>query len=87
MLEVSDGGKCRDFLFEWGMYSLSVPRIFSSVRAIVNLAARRYSIAVNNVFSGTYIPDYGVKQKRHPIPMNMLAHIQTECQKLNDEPR
>ena len=87
MLKASDGGQFRDFLFERGMSSSSVKRIFSSVRAIVNLAIREYGIAVNNVFSGTYIPDDEIKQKRQPIPMDVLVQIQAECQKLNDEPR
>ena len=81
ILEVSDDGKFRDFLLERGMPSSSVKRIFSSMRAIVNLATREYGIAANNVFSGTYIPDDGVKQKRQPILLDVLEQIRAECQK------
>ena len=87
MLELSDGGKFRDFLFKRGMSSSSVKRIFSSVRAIVNLAIREHGIAVNNVFSGTYIPEDELKQKRPPIPMETLRQVQSDCRSLNDEPR
>ena len=37
-LEPADAGRCRDFLFDRGMSSSSVKRVFSSVRAIMNLA-------------------------------------------------
>ena len=36
-LEVSDAGRFRDYLFERGMSSSSVKRVFSSVRAVINL--------------------------------------------------
>ena len=75
MLKVSGGGQFRDFLFDRGMSSSSVKRIFSSVRAIVNLAIREQGIAVSNVFSGTYIPGDELKQKRPPIPMDALRQV------------
>ena len=87
MLKVSDGGQFRDFLFDRGMSSSSVKRVFSSVRAIVNLAIREQGIAVSNVFSGTYIPEDELKQKRSPIPMDALRQVQSNCRSLNDEPR
>ena len=87
MLKVSDGGQFRDFLFDRGMSSSSVKRVFSSVRAIVNLAIREQGIAVGNVFSGTYIPEDALKQKRPPIPMDTLRQVQSNCRSLNDEPR
>ena len=87
MLELSDAGQFRDFLFDRGMSSSSVKRVFSSVRAIVNLAIREQGIAVGNVFSGTYIPEDALKQKRPPIPMDTLRQVQSNCRSLNDEPR
>jgi len=87
MLELSDAGQFRDFLFDRGMSSSSVKRVFSSVRAIVNLAIREHGIAVGNVFSGTYIPEDELKQKRPPIPMDTLRQVQSNCRSLNDEPR
>ena len=87
MLELSDAGQFRDFLFDRGMSSSSVKRVFSSVRAIVNLAIREHGIAVGNVFSGTYIPEDAFKQKRPPIPMDTLRQVQSNCRSLNDEPQ
>ena len=39
-IEISDAGRFRDYLFDRGMSSSSVKRIFSSVRAIVYLHLR-----------------------------------------------
>ena len=86
-LEVSDAGRFRDYLFERGMSSSSVKRIFSSVRAVINLAIREHGLSVTNVFSGTFIPDDEVKKKRLPIPAEDLVKIQQECTALDDEPR
>ena len=86
-LEVSDAGRFRDYLFERGMSSSSVKRVFSSVRAVINLAIREYGLSVTNVFSGTFIPDDEVKKKRLPIPTEALLTIQRECMALDDEPR
>jgi hypothetical protein len=86
-LEVSDAGRFRDYLFERGMSSSSVKRVFSSVRAVINLAIREHGLSVTNVFSGTFIPDDEVKKKRLPIPADALLTIQRECMALDDEPR
>jgi integrase len=87
LLEVSDAGRFRDYLFERGMSSSSVKRVFSSVRAVINLAIREHGLSVTNVFSGTFIPDDQVKKKRLPIPSHDLVKIQQECMALDDEPR
>ena len=68
------------------MSSLSVKRVFSSVRAVINLAIREHGLSVHNVFSGTFIPDDEVKKKRLPIPAPDLVKIQQECMALDDEP-
>jgi len=86
-LEVSDAGRFRDYLFERGMSSSSVKRVFSSVRAVINLAIREHGLSVTNFFSGTFIPDDEVKKKRLPIPADELLGIQRECMALDDEPR
>ena len=66
-LEISDAGRFRDYLFDLGMSSSSVKRVFSSVRAVINLAIREQGLSINNVFSGTFIPDDEAKTKRLPI--------------------
>ena len=86
-LEISDAGRFRDYLFSKGMSSSSVKRVFSSVRAVVNIAIKEHGLGVSNVFSGTYIPDDEVKKRRLPIPDDVLAAVQEECRHLDDEPR
>ena len=65
-LEISDAGRFRDYLFDRGMSSSSVKRVFSSVRAVINLAIREQGLSINNVFSGTFIPDDEAKTQRYP---------------------
>ena len=72
-LEVSDAGRFRDYLFERGMSSLSVKRVFSSVRAVINLAIREHGLSVTNVFSGTFFLGDEVKKKQLPIPAEDLV--------------
>ena len=72
---MSDAGRFRDYLFARGMSSSSVKRVFSSVRAVINLAIREQGLSVTNVFSGTFIPDDEVKKKRLPIPTEALLTI------------
>ena len=86
-LEISDAGRFRDHLFDRGMSSSSVKRVFSSVRAVINLAIREQGLSINNVFSGTFIPEDETKTQRLPIPTDVLLTIQHECMQLDDEPR
>ena len=74
-LEISDAGRFRDYLFDRGMSSSSVKRVFSSVRAVINLAIREQGLSINNVFSGTFIPGDEAKTQRLPIPMEVLVTI------------
>ena len=57
---------------------------FSSGRTIVNLAIRENGPVTSNVFSGTFIPDDGAKQRRAPIPSGTIERVQLGCQKLDD---
>ena len=86
-LEPVDAGRFRDFLFDRGMSSSSVKRVFSSVRAIINLAIKEHGLAVTNVFNGTFIPEDNKRKERLPVPINVIGQIQEECRSLNDEPR
>ena len=56
-IEISDAGRFRDYLFDQGMSSSSVRRVFSSVHAVINLAIREQGLSINNMFIGTFIPD------------------------------
>ena len=73
-LEVSDVGRL-GITFLSGMSSSSVKCVFSSVRAVINLAIREHGLSMTNVFSGTFILDDEVKKKRLPIPADVLLGI------------
>ena len=86
-LEPADAGRFRDFLFDRGMSSSSVKRVFSSVRAIMNLAIKEHGLAMTNVFNGTFIPEDNKSKERLPVPNDVIRRIQGECRSHNDEPR
>jgi integrase len=86
-LEPVDAGRFRDSLFDRGMSSSSVKRVFSSVKAIINLAIKEHGLGMTNVFNGTFIPEDNKRKERLPVPVNVIRQIQEECRSLNDEPR
>ena len=87
VIEMPDAGRFRDYLFDRGMSSSSVKRVFSSVRAVINLAIREQGLSINNVFSGTFIPEDEATTLCLPIPADVLFTIQRECRQLDDEPK
>ena len=86
-LKPADAGLFRDFLFNRGMSSSSVKRVFSSVRAIMNLAIKEHGLAMTNVFNGTFIPEDDKRKERLPVPSDVIKQTQKECRDLDDEPR
>ena len=82
-----DAGRFRDYLFDRGMSSSSINRIFSTVRAVINLSIKEHGLDWPNVFSGTYIPDDSRSAKRAPVPSDQLRKIQKECFELDDQAR
>ena len=65
----------------------SIKRVFSSGRALINHAIREQGLSINNVCSGTFIPEDKAKTLRLPIPADVLLTTQCETMKLDDEPR
>ena len=86
-LEARDAGLFRDYLFEKGLSSSSVKRVFSTVKAIVNLSIRENGLGITNPFAGTFIPDDHNKVRREPIPAENITAIQHLCKEMDDEPR
>jgi len=83
----SDASLFRDHLFERGMSSASVKRVFASVKSIINLAIREHGLGCSNVFAGAFIPNAAASAKRLPIPNEVIRSIQEECLTINDENR
>jgi integrase len=83
----SDAARFRDALFERGLASNSVKRIFASVRSIVQLTISEQGLEIKNAFRGTYLPDKDDKRSRQPIPLDGIRDIQRQCRDLDDDMR
>ena len=86
-LKPIDAGKYRDFLFNKGLSTSSVKRVFSSINAVINISINEIGINMINPFSGTFIPDDNKKKTRLPIPIENIRNIQAECKNLDDDNR
>ena len=65
----------------------TVKRVFSSVKAVINLTIQEYGLDINNPFSKTYMPDIDDKQYRESIPTETIKHIQSLCREYDDDLR
>ena len=82
-----DASKFRDWLMEQRMSLSTVKRVFSSVKAIINLTIQEHGLDINNPFSKTYMPEIEVKQYRESIPTETIKHIQSLCRDYDDDLR
>ena len=83
----ADATAFRAHLFQKGLSSASVRRIFSSIKSIINLAIKEQGLVCQNVFAATFIPDDDASKRRLPIPIEALFAIQKECMEMDDENR
>ena len=82
-----DASKFRDWLMEQRMSLSTIKRVFSSVKAIINLTIQEYGLDINNPFSKTYMPEIEDKQYRQSIPTETIKHIQSLCRDYDDDLR
>ena len=82
-----DASKFRDWLIEQGMSLSTVKRVFSSVKAVINLTIQEHGLDINNPFSKTYMPEIEDKQYRQSIPTETIKHIQSLCREYDDDLR
>ena len=85
--EPSDGGVFRDWLTEKGLASSSVKRVFSTIRAITNLAIAEYGLDMRSPFANVYFPELDDIKERLPVSPHDIKLIQTHCRENNDEMR
>ena len=83
----SDAANFRDWLIDRGMGIKTVKRVFSSVRAIVNIAITEQGIDCVNGFAKTYFPAEEGVSKRQPITPSDIMLTQTLCKDADDELR
>ena len=82
-----DAASFRDWLLEKGLIVSSVKRVFSSVRAIINLIIQEHGLGINNPFSKTYMPENNEEQKRQSLPIEVVRKVQGLCKKQDDDLR
>jgi integrase len=83
----ADAAKYRDWLVEKGLASSSVKRVFSSVKAIVNLAINELGVDSKNAFAGVYLASRGDAKKRKPLSNKSLKDLQKACMEADDDLR
>lgn len=79
----------RDRLFERGLGRLSVKRLFSTLQAIVNFAARENDVENVKAFSAVYLGESEVSSsdRRKPIPTSSIQSVQMACRAHDDQGR
>ena len=82
----SDASKFRDWLMEQGMSNSTLKRVFSSVKAIINLTINEYGLDITNPFSKAYLPSID-SDIRKSIPLEDIKIIQSISKKEDDELR
>ena len=81
-----DAGKVRDALIDKGLSVLSVRRIFTTVKAVINLAIAEHGLDIRNAFAAIYMPEAESK-KRVSIPVETIRQIQQSCMEHDDDMR
>jgi integrase len=83
----NEAAQFRDWCIEKGMGIKTVKRVFSSIRAIVNLAIAEEGLECSNAFAKTYFPEDDRSDSRQPISMDDIRKVQSLCKDIDDEMR
>jgi integrase len=83
----SHGAAFRDFLLDRGLAVSSIRRVFSSLKPIIGLMIKEHGLKATNPLAQTYMPDGPLMEKRKPIPLPTIRHIQSLCVDINDDLR
>jgi len=65
----------------------TVKRVFSSIRAIINLAIAEEGLDCSNAFARTCFPDDDNASSRQPVSMEDIVRVQFLCKDIDDEAR
>ena len=83
----NEAAKFRDWCIEKGMGMKTVKRVFSSIRAIINLAIAEEGLECTNAFAKTYFPEDDSNKLRQPVPLEDIKKVQSLCRDIDDEMR
>ena len=82
-----EAGQLRDWCIKRGMSVPTVKRVFSSIRAIINLAISEQGLECRNPFANTFFPDDDKVQSRQPISIQDINKVQSLCKEIDDDMR
>ena len=82
-LQLKHGGIFRDYLMNRGLTSASVSRIFSTVKAVMNLSISEQGIEIKNPIVRVFIPNDGKTLKRLSLPDLVIKKLQEEARLLD----
>jgi integrase len=83
----NEAAQFRDWCIDKGMGIKTVKRVFSSIRAIINLAIAEEGLDCSNAFAKTYFPNDDNAQSRQPISIQDIRKVQSLCKDIDDEMR
>jgi integrase len=83
----AEAGQLRDWCIKRGMSVPTVKRVFSSIRAIINLAISEQGLECRNPFANTFFPDDDNVQSRQPISIQDIRKVQSLCKEIDDDMR
>ena len=82
----SDAASFRDWLFQRSLTSTSIQRIFSTIRAAMNITIQEDGLSCTNAFAKTYLP-FEERPKRAVISSEDIKRVQKICLGMADERR
>ena len=83
---VADAATFRDWLTDKRLSTASIKRIFSTIRAVLNLTIHEDGLECNNAFAKTFLPS-DERPKRATISPECIKRIQQVCLDVADERR
>jgi len=82
----ADAATFRDWLTDKKLSTASIKRIFSTIRAVLNLTIHEDGLECNNAFAKTFLPS-DERPKRATISPECMKRIQKVCLEVADERR
>ena len=83
----AEAGQLRDWCIKHGMSVPTVKRVFSSIRAIINLAISEQGLECRNPFANTFFPNDDNAHLRQPISIKDIRKAQSLCKEIDDDMR